>query len=107
MEHYQGALRIDPEHQGALAGLGAALIGVRRYEDAQAILAELLRLAPDEAAIHLNLGLMAHLEGDLTRRTEQLALYLKRVPKSPHQKVLLELMTGAKAKVTNSPLPAP
>jgi tetratricopeptide (TPR) repeat protein len=98
MDHYRKALTIDPDHAGSLAGLSAALIKEKKYEDARPMLEELLRVAPDEGAAHLTLGLIAHKLDDSQARGKALNAFVKLVPSSPHRTKLLELLTGGKAE---------
>jgi len=94
MEHYREALGVDPDHAGSIAGLSATLIQAKRYEDARSMLEELLRVSPDEAGAHLNLGLIAHKTGDLDGRSKALNTFMELDPASPHRAKLLELLTG-------------
>jgi tetratricopeptide (TPR) repeat protein/CheY-like chemotaxis protein len=94
MDHYREALAVDPDHAGALAGLSAALIDAERYEDAQPMLEELLRVAPSEASAHLSLGLVAHKLDDQANRTKALNTYIELAPDSPHRTEILKLIAG-------------
>jgi CheY-like chemotaxis protein len=94
MGHYREALKINPDHPGALAGLSAALIKAKRYEDARPMLEELLRVAPQEGVAHLTLGLIAHKLNDAQARGKALKAFIELVPNSPHRAKLLELLTG-------------
>lgn len=97
MDHYRQALSIDPDHAGSLAGLSAALIKQKKYEDARPMLEELLRVAPEEGAAHLTLGLIAHKLNDAEARGRALNAFMKLAPTSPHRTKLLELLTGGTA----------
>jgi len=98
MDHYRSALKLNPDHAGALAGLSAALLKEKRYEDAKPMLEELLRVAPDEGPAHLTLGLIAHKLNEPDDRTKALKAFMDLVPNSPHRAKLLELITGGKAE---------
>ena len=50
------ALRLSPKHQGALAFLGAALLGRSRFGEAEEIFNGLALQQPDESAHWINLG---------------------------------------------------
>ena len=98
MDHYRSALKLNPDHAGALAGLSAALLKEKRYEDAKPMLEELLRVAPDEGPAHLTLGLIAHKLNEPEARTKALKAFMDLVPNSPHRAKLLELITGGQAE---------
>ena len=102
MDHYRAALKLNPDHAGALAGLSAALLKEKRYEDAKPMLEELLRVAPEEGAAHLTLGLIAHKLNEPEARTKALKAFMDLVPNSPHRAKLLELITGGKAEEGDS-----
>lgn len=55
-EAFRRALKADPSHAGAASNLGALLLEDGREEEALALLAHGVDLAPDNAAAHVNLG---------------------------------------------------
>jgi len=60
-EHYQQALRIDPDSAEAHNNLGTALAQAGKFEDAIAHFEQALRINPDDAKAHNNLGIvLAH-----------------------------------------------
>ncbi len=106
MEHYRNVLKLDPNHPGALAGLSASMIKAERYEDARPMLEELLRVAPEEGAAHLTLGLIAHKLDEPEARGAALKEFMKLAPNSPHRAKLLELLTGGTLENGEAPVGA-
>jgi tetratricopeptide (TPR) repeat protein len=67
IDHFQAALRIDPDYAGAHNNLGLALLQIPgRLPEATAEFREALRLNPKDAEAHANLGLaLSRLPGHL------------------------------------------
>ena len=56
MMQFEHALRLDPEHTGALDNLGMLLNRLGRPREAMTRFEEALRIEPDDAVAHNNLG---------------------------------------------------
>ena len=62
-EHYQQALRIDPDYANAHESLGNALVQLGRLPEANVQYQQALRIKPDDPETHYNLGTAFTLEG--------------------------------------------
>jgi Flp pilus assembly protein TadD len=61
----QEAVKIEPDHQGALSGIGTCRLQLGRTQEAVIAFQELLELAPDSPDAHVNLGVAYSLTGNL------------------------------------------
>ncbi|MBA3442216.1 MAG: tetratricopeptide repeat protein [Pyrinomonadaceae bacterium] len=72
LEHFRRAVEIEPRNVDYATGYGAALVQLRRYEEAASVLQRILASAPDTYAAHANLATAL---GELKRYREALAEY--------------------------------
>ena len=82
--HFRHVLRRQGDHAGALAGLTAALIEGRSYDEARTLLDLLVRSRPDDPAIQLQLGLVAHRLDDIDVAREALDRFMELAPDNPN-----------------------
>lgn len=54
--HYRSAIALRPDIVPAYMGVTTALMGARRFVEADEYVTQMLRIAPDEAATHLQIG---------------------------------------------------
>lgn len=71
-ESYRRAHEIDPRNPKYATGYAAALVQLRRFAEAAAILRRVIALAPDEYAAHANLALALHELKDYARALPEL-----------------------------------
>ena len=63
IEHYQRALKIDPNYQDALHGLGMALFNRGRSDEAIATAQKLIELDKDDILAHTSLSMFYQSQG--------------------------------------------
>src|ERR1051326_4318188 len=63
VENYQNALRIDPNYQDALHGLGMALFNGGRVEEAISAAKRLIEIDPDDILAHTSLSMFYQSQG--------------------------------------------
>lgn len=63
-EHYQNAIRLDPNYGQALTGLGALLLMEKNLEGAKELFEKALRIDPNHATALINLAMIDQARGD-------------------------------------------
>jgi Flp pilus assembly protein TadD len=103
MEEYENAkspvreaLRLKPDYVDAIHLLGLTHVRLKQYPEATALFQQAIRLTPNDAVLHLNLGKTYFLTG---RKEEAQQEYrtLLRLDKEVAQK-LLEMINGTSAE---------
>lgn len=69
--HFDRCLERQPDSQPALAGKVAALVALRRYEEADGVYIRLTSLAPADAVIRYNRGVLLYRQSRFSEATEQ------------------------------------
>src|SRR5574337_1319737 len=95
--------RKDPRDARALGLLGVVLDAERKYSEAEGIYLQALRLAPDSASLHNNLGNHYLAQGDAARARAQFLKVVEIDPGHPNANLQLAEMS-IKAKDGNSAL---
>lgn len=72
LEYFRRAVEVEPRNIGYATGYGAALVQLRRYEEAASVLRRVLAVAPDTYAAHANLATAL---GEMKQYEEALAEY--------------------------------
>jgi tetratricopeptide (TPR) repeat protein len=88
---FEHALRLDPEHTGALDNLGMLLDRLGRPREAMTFFERALRIEPDDAVAHNNLGSVLIGLGRPEEAIAHLNLALTLKPDEPKSKVHLNL----------------
>lgn len=91
MTQFEEALRLDPEHTGALDNLGIVLHRLGREQDALSRFEQALRIDADDAVAHNNIGAILTSAGRPSEAIGHLRLALALQPDSPKAKTHLNL----------------
>jgi tetratricopeptide (TPR) repeat protein len=83
VNHYQKALRIEPDFYPALNNLGALYERQKDHTQAETALLQSLQINADDAEAYINLGHVLYEEGRYQAAVERLQEGLKRSPQSP------------------------
>ena len=81
--HFRHVLRRMGGHDGAMAGLAAALVDGDTIEEARVMLNVLSRSRPNDAAVQLQLALVAHKQDDIDAARAALDRFLALAPQDP------------------------
>ena len=74
---FQRAVQEDPAHERAWRHLSAIYFQMGRYDDAEAPARQCVELAPDDAAVHCNLGVILRKQGKWTEGRDVLLKALR------------------------------
>ena len=77
LEHFRGALAEDPQSAAAYAGLGKALIQLRRYEETIGEMEKAIEVAPELASLRLYLSQAYRAEGRMDEAKREAALFTR------------------------------
>ena len=72
LSEYDATLRLDPKNQSAILGRATALAGLKRFDEAEKIMRDLVARSPKEAATHSGLAQVLDSAG---KHTEAIAEY--------------------------------
>jgi tetratricopeptide (TPR) repeat protein len=89
---YRAALKIDPQHKGALNNLGVTSLQTGRLPEAQHFFEEALKQAPHDAKTHYLLAKTLFSEGDREAAQTELEIAIGLKPDQPEFKALGELI---------------
>lgn len=93
--HYRQALAAEPDHRGALGGLGGLLGHRGSYVEAAAIYGRLVAAAPDDAAARNGEAVALLLAGDYRTARERLGVHVAEMPRQGELKARLARLLAA------------
>jgi tetratricopeptide (TPR) repeat protein len=80
LDHFEKAAASEPENVEVLKNYGSALTGLARYDDADAILKRALRVATDDVAVRMAVGILSYRRGLYAQAEEELQWVCDRQP---------------------------